>query len=274
MVVIMYALDFRYDGQSLSDYGFIICNFKSSSGANVATAGSKITFKTVSHNKGKRYGLTDIQYNECFQTTFDICKNPDLFDDLSISSDEFRDLMRWLNRNEYLRFQVIHDEYVSNDAYLFDGSFNVKKITIGDILYGLELTLETNRPFAYGLEKKYSIIVDDPSISHKIRDLSDDIGLTYPKVVITCHANGNLTLHNKMTNCKTTILNCSEGEEITIDGENYIIYSSNKDHDICNDFNYSYFTIGNKLNDRDNYISANLPCHIQISYFPIIKDCP
>lgn len=44
----MYALDFEYDGQYLSDYGFIICDFNSSSGADIVSAGSMITFNTVS----------------------------------------------------------------------------------------------------------------------------------------------------------------------------------------------------------------------------------
>ena len=51
----MYACDFEYDGQYLSDYGFIICNFNGSSDFDVVSAGSKITFNTVSRHRGKKY---------------------------------------------------------------------------------------------------------------------------------------------------------------------------------------------------------------------------
>lgn len=39
----MYAKDFEYDGQSLSDYNCIVCDFDGSSGAVFASAGSSIT---------------------------------------------------------------------------------------------------------------------------------------------------------------------------------------------------------------------------------------
>ena len=35
----MFALDFEYDGRYLSDYGFIICDFNGSSGAEEITLG-------------------------------------------------------------------------------------------------------------------------------------------------------------------------------------------------------------------------------------------
>ena len=49
----MYALDFEYgdfstglddDKAKLSDFGFIICQFDATGGANIASAGSTITF--------------------------------------------------------------------------------------------------------------------------------------------------------------------------------------------------------------------------------------
>lgn len=99
----MRAIDFEYDNQYLSDYGFIICDFNFSSGANEVDAGSTITFNKISRHSGKRYGLSSTQYDECITTSFDICKNPDIYDpeDMEISNDEYRDIMRWLNRREF-----------------------------------------------------------------------------------------------------------------------------------------------------------------------------
>lgn len=49
----MRAIDFEYDNQYLSDYGFIICDFNFSSGANEVDAGSTITFNKISRHSGK-----------------------------------------------------------------------------------------------------------------------------------------------------------------------------------------------------------------------------
>ena len=50
--MLMKALDFEYDGQLLSDYGFIICNFDYGSGATEVSSGATITFSKKSHNGG------------------------------------------------------------------------------------------------------------------------------------------------------------------------------------------------------------------------------
>ena len=91
----MRAIDFNYDGKSLSSYNFIVCDFNFSEGANEVDAGSTLTFNKVSRNYGKTYSLSSTQYNECITTTFDICKNPDVydFDDMEISDTECRTMM-------------------------------------------------------------------------------------------------------------------------------------------------------------------------------------
>lgn len=55
----MRAIDFEYDNQYLSDYGFIICDFNFSSGANEVDAGSTITFNKISRHSGKRSGNSE-----------------------------------------------------------------------------------------------------------------------------------------------------------------------------------------------------------------------
>ena len=271
----MYALDFEYDDQYLSDYGFIICDFNSSSGANIVSAGSKITFNTVSHNKGKHHSLVGTQYDEYIQITFDICKNPDIYDDLRITNDEYKDLMRWLNRKEFLKFQIIEDEiFNERGSCYYNASFNVNKIKIREILYGLELTMETDKPFGYGQEQRLYWDFSDITKSYLLRDISDEIGYTYPSMVITCIADGELSIHNETENCTMTIKDCKAGEVITIDGETQIISSSFENHDIYNDFNYDFFRIGNTINRRNNKISVSLPCKLEIRYSPIIKDTP
>ena len=271
----MYAIDFEYDGQYLSDYGFIICHFDYSDGANVASAGSKITFEKVSRLDGKRYSLTNTKYDECITCTFDICKDPDIYEleERKITNDEYRDLMRWLNRREFLKFQAFDDERGRDTCY-FDVSFNVEKISISGILYGLRLTLESDRPFGYGQEVSVDWEIDDTSEEKRIRDLSDEIGYIYPDVTITCKEAGNLSIYNSFDNRTTYIKNCSQGEIITFLGEEQIITSSSSSHDISNDFNWEFIRIGNKFDDCDNVFSFSLECDITITYAPIIKDAP
>lgn len=93
-------------------------------------------------------------------------------------------------------------------------------------------------------------------------------------MIITCNANGDLSIYNELENCTMVIKNCSVGEVISIDGESQTIKTSSDSHDICNDFNYEFFRIGNTIDNRSNRISVSKPCQVVIKYTPIIKDTP
>lgn len=274
----MLSIDFEYDGQHLSDYGYIICDFNSSNSAIEVDAGSKITFEKTSRNSGKQFGLTGTKYEECITANFDICKNPDIYDcnEMEISDDEFREIMRWLNRREFLRFQAIDDvnDGFKRDTCYYNASFNVSKIKINERIYGIRLSMETDKPFGYGEEQIVSLSFSDSNSVQTIIDISDEIGYTYPTVIISIKADGNFSLFNEQENCITYIKNCKIGEEITLHGDTQIITTTYTSHDICTDFNYDFFRIGNTINNRKNKITASLPCDIIIKYNPIIKNTP
>lgn len=274
----MYAVDFEYDGQYLSDYGFMICDFDGAGDKDVTSAGSNVTFTKVSRNYGKNYSLGGTSYDECVKTTFQICKKPDDCGkssvDMVITNDEYRDLMRWLNRREFLKFQVFDEDDEERTTCYFDVSFNVSKIKIGGALYGLELALESNRPFGYGQELSATYTFLDVSKSYIFSDISDEIGYIYPDMTIVCNADGDLSIYNELENCTTTIKNCSYGETITISGSAQTIASTYTSHDIANDFNYEFFRIGNTINTRSNRITVSKPCQVTIRYCPVIKDVP
>lgn len=270
----MYACDFEYDGQYLSDYGFIICNLNGESDFDVVSAGSEITFNKVSRHSGKRYSLTSTQYDECITATFDICKDPEVYTDLRITNDEQRDIMRWLNRREFLKFQLLSDDERDRDACFYQASFNVNKVNVNKVLYGFELTMETDKPFGHGQEISEVWTVGDTSKAHILSDMSDEIGYTYPSMVITINEGGNLTLCNETEDCTMVINNCSSGEVITIDGDTQIISSSLDSHKLYDDFNFEFFRIGNTISNRNNKITASLPCKLEVAYSPIIKDAP
>lgn len=274
----MRAIDFEYDNRYLSDYGFIICDFNFGSGANEIDAGSTITFNKISRHSGKKYSLSSTQYDECITTSFDICKNPDIYDpeDMEISNDEYRDIMRWLNRREFLKFKVIDDgnDNFERDTCYYNASFNIDKIKINEKLYGMRLKMETDKPFGYGQEQSVSWTFSDSNVSKILSDISDEIGYIYPTIIITINRNGDLSLYNELENCTTVIKNCKVGEVITLDGDTHIITTTYISHDVCNDFNYEFFRIGNTINNRNNRISVSLPCNVVIKYTPIIKDTP
>ena len=272
----MYAIDFEYDGQYLSDYGLIICNFDYSNGTATVDAGSKLSFEKVSRNGGKKFSLTNATYEECVSTKFDICKNPDLYDydERQISNDEYRDLIRWLNRREFLKFQVFDEDDKERDICYYNVSFNIDKIKIGEKLYGLHLTMESDKPFGYGQEQYVSWNFSETSMVKILSDMSDEIGYIYPDMTITCNCSGDLSFYNELLDCTMLIKNCSVGEVITIKGDSQIISTTYSSHNICNDFNYEFFKIGNTIDNRNNRISVSSPCKVVIRYSPIIKDTP
>ena len=269
----MFATDFEYDGHYLSDFGFTICSFNGSSDTETVSAGSKISFNTVSTHYGKRFNLAGTQYDECITATFDICKDMCQDDNFVITNDEYRDIMRWLNRREFLKFRILYDEDDDREFCYYEASFNVDKIMSDQGLVGLELTLETNKPFGYGQEQYFSWTMTGGS-SKSLYDMSDEIGYTYPSVVITLMEAGDLQITNDLEPCMMVINNCSSGEVITIDGETHIITSSLDSHKICDDFNFDYLRIGNTINNRINKITCSLTCKLEIRFNPVIKDSP
>ena len=268
----MYACDFEYDGLKLSDFGFIVCEFDGSNGTEIANAGSEITFITTPIHSGKRYVRSGTKYDKCLSTTFQICKDPDTHneDELALTDDEFRALSRWLNRREYLWFHSFDGE-VTTRPY-FRASFNLKRIEIGKVTYGVELDMVTDAPFGYGEEETVSLSFSAGALSKTFDDLSDDIGEIYPKTTIQCSSSGDLVLTNDITGCSFEVDDCVSGETISLSGDTMIITSSLQTHDIANSFNYDFFRFGNTYDQTTNTVTASIPCTVTMKYRPIIKD--
>lgn len=264
----MLVKDFEYDGLLLSDFGCIMCSFDST-GLETVTNGSNITFNTSPVLKGSKHVLTDMKYEECLTTTFEICKNPCNYveqSDAYFNIEEITAIARWLNRKEFLKFKLIKEGY---ENIYFEGSFNVNRKMLGDDCVGMELTMTTNRPFALYETIKKTFKATTSSHVEIFKDISDEIGFIYPDVEITCNANGNLTIHNSIENRDTVIKNCVAGEVITM--KYPVISSSIPTHKIQNDFNYNFFRVANTYRERGNKITFSLPCTMKISYNPVRK---
>ena len=271
----MYTIDFEYDGKRLSDFGMMICTFDSS-GLETVSSGADITFntiKSVGSNKVKMYGS---KYEEMYTNPFQICKNPcSNNDNMYFETNEESALQRWLCRKDgYHQFKPIQEDL--KDVY-WNASFSSKQINLGGKIIGLELTMYTDSPYAYLSigDINYSV---NPNDSFSIFDSSDEVGFIYPIVEITCNGDGKIVLQNNMDKKKLILTNVTQGEIITLDGENKIPVSSANRPDFPNCFNYHYPRIFNKIENgidvRENIFtlsSDSVPCDITFKYSPIVK---
>ena len=271
----MYACNFEYDGQLLSDFGFVVCSFSSSADVEKSNTGSEISFETAPVQRGKRVYRVGTEYKNCLTTTFQICKNPEMYvgDEMVITRDEFRRISRWLNRNEYLWFHAF-DYLTDVDHPWFRASFTLTKIESTSDLLGIELKMVTDSPFGYGLPITKTLEFESNALSVTFRDQNDEIGDTYPELTITCGASGTLTLSDNLTGCECEVKNCSNGEELHFSGDTMIITTDSSTHEatLADDFNYDFFRFANTYNTRENTITASMPCTVELTYRPTWKD--
>ena len=261
----MKAYDFQYDNRNLSDFDFVICNFDSR-GLKTVTNGSQITFNTVSTSGGSKHNLTSTEYEDCLETTIQICKNYCSSDMKEVSSTELRELTKWLNRKKFLKFKILDEDYI--DLY-FEASFNISRIEFDGVLYGLELEVITNRPFALKEPKTINIKNLVQNGKHSFDDKSYEEGYIYPYTEITITESGNLNIYNALEDRNTYIANCVAGEVITMDYP--VIQSSVSSHNIQDDFNWNFFRVANTYDNSRNDIVISIPCTIKIRYSPIVK---
>lgn len=261
----MKAHDFEYAGRTLSSFGMILCRFDS---VGIDTINDiKITFNTVSNLSGTKHELVSTQYEDCLETTIQICKHSCTGGVEEITSSEYRELIKWLSRKKFLKFKILDKDYI--DLY-FEAVFNnISRIEINGKLIGLELEILTNRPFALKEPKIINIknLVQDGKYS--LNDISHEEGYIYPHTEIVVSEDGDLNIYNAIENRNTYIANCVAGEIITMDYP--IIQSSISSHNIQNDFNWSFFRIANTFDNSRNDLTISIPCTIKIEYSPIVK---
>lgn len=261
----MKCYDFEYDGVRLSDKNFMICRFDSG-GVETISNGSEITFNQVSASNGAKQELTNSQYDECLTATLQICKNRCVGNSFEITVEDMRDIMRWLNRKSFHKFKLLDDEY---SGIYFEASFNVSKIEINGKIYGFELEMFTNRPFA--LQENVEVVIDN-AVANKTRAFfskSDEEGYIYPDLDIEIKSDGDLDIYSITEDRHMVISNCKAGEVITV---NYpIIQTSLNSHKIQNDFNWIFYRISTSFKNKENELTISLPCTVRIKYSPIVK---
>ena len=271
----MLFTDFEYDNKFLSDFGCIVCNIDGSTGVETEDIGSQLSLNTI--NRNKKFRIASTEYSEPYTFTFQIAKlscNSVNINDTLLNEYEISQIVRWLNKQEYHKFKPICQNGEGSNIY-YMATFNVKKINIGTITIGLELTLIADASFGYydDVECDMNLLTTDSE--YMLYDQSDEVGYIYPDVQIKCLSAGNITISNTNDTDKVVIKNCVNGEVININGNTKQI-SSNKSHStLGNDFNYNFLKVVNKningLDERDNIYSSTLPCEIHLKYSPIYK---
>lgn len=263
----MKALDFEYDGLRLSDKGFMICKFDGG-GVDTVTNGSEITFNTVSTLRGAKHELTSVEYGDYLTATLQICNNYCDRATEEISLEDARDVMRWLNRKGFHKFNLIDNEY---SGIYFMASFNVSKIEMDGRLVGFELELITNRPYALAEEVTVKVDTEAGEIIN-IYNKSDDEGYVYPNMEIIVKESGDLKITNHIEDRTMIIKNCVVDEVITIE---YPMISSSlgdkRNTKIQNDFNWMFFRLSSTFKNRLNEVESSLPCSIKLNYIPAVK---
>jgi hypothetical protein len=288
----MYAKDFEYDGQLLSDYGLILCNFDSNKGLETVSSGADISFNQFSPSGGNHFLIGSSTYDSAYTATFQICRNPCLVssqDEMVISTEEISAIQRWLCRKKYYKFKIIQEDY--EDLY-WNVVFSTKQIELQGEVIGFELTLLTDADYGYleDVSVEYNCLADTPFYFY---DISDEEGYINPNLEITFLEDGKDEFDNdvlikskvfKLQHCEedlldnriTEIKKCSSGEKIIIDGKNQIISTSFSEHKLSDNFNYMFprlYSIYNGLldNGTKNMFITNIDCKIKLSYSPIRK---
>ena len=261
----MKAYDFEFAGKKLSDYNMMICNF-GSKGLETISNGAKIVFEMIPILGGAKHESVSNKYEDCLETTIQICKNYCNSDVKEITSTEFRQLTKWLGRKRFLKFKILDEDHI--DLY-YEVKIDVSRIEIDGVLFGLELEIVTNRPFA--LKEPRTITINNTSYNgnHSINDTSHEEGYIYPHTEIVIKKNGNLNIFNAIENRDTYISDCVAGEVITMDYP--VIKSSISSHDIQNNFNWNFFRVANTFENSRNDLTISIPCTIKIEYSPIVK---
>ncbi len=154
----MKAHDFEFNNKRLSEFGCVLCNFGGSKGVETVTDGAQISFTTVSVMGGLKHNLVSTSYEDCLETTLQICKHSCDGGIQEITAVEHRNLTAWLCRKQFLKFKILDKDNI--DLY-HEVIISASRIELDGKLVGLELEIRTNRPFALKEPKTINIVCEE-----------------------------------------------------------------------------------------------------------------
>lgn len=274
----MYLTDFIYDGVKLSSLGYLVGSAVTSNNES-ASAGSKLDLQTVMNRGNNINQIITAQYNETITATFDIIKISCNSEDKGIVEDsEISYIMRWLNRTTNYKFKPIYNDSTFPDVFFMGTFTEINTIQKGGNVIGFTITFVANTPYGYAdyedREFELNIPLGSDTISQVYYDESDEYGIHYPELfIVELYNPGDFELKNELSNKSTIVENCLSGEILTFDCIHRIITSSKASlhPTLFKDFNYIFPSLCNTYESKENIITVNTSCKINLTYKPIRK---
>lgn len=276
----MVLRDFTYDGIALSEMSGTLCVFDRAYEAE-SDIGNHLDIQQVRPPRSYQSRIIATPYLENMSKSFSICK--DTCTDLETTvytEEEIDEMMRWLNRKEYLEFRPIFDDASFEDSH-YNATFDVRPVLGQGGVIGFNLKMTTDSPFAY--RDRYTKTKKENQSVLSFDDISDEIGFLYGDLTITCKEAGGIRIVNDASpNDPITIDNCVSGETITLLGKTKIIQTDNANHShtLHDDFNFEFLKIANTYENRKNTIHvykmhqtplSDFSCELTVSYDPVRK---
>lgn len=273
----MNILDFTFNGKKLSDFGYICCNFDSSSGTVEVSSGADVTLNQEKPSGSNKFNLYSTSYDEPFTLPLSICLNPcGNYENMEMSVEQARKIQKWLSlRNKKFKLDVIGFENI-----YWVGTFTCKQVMLNNSIIGFNLTFTANTPYALQEDKSFNIELSD-TLESDIIFTSDVYGYIDADYVIIVKEAGNLKFDTYYYNPNTesytldrefTVQNCIADEKIYVKGDTQLVTSSRTVHELGKDCNFILPRIVNTYQSDDeevrNKIKSNLKCNVQITYNP------
>ena len=156
----------------MSDFGWRICQMTvDNSGLRIVDYGSQLSFNMVKPIGSDKWRMYASSYSNYLTVTFQVGKISCDVGPEEVTVEEYREVMRWLNRKRFGKFTVVQPGY---ERIYYEGSFNVQPIQFGGRVFGMELTFITNRPFGLGTTQNLSYLIEEekgpsPSLTFQMR---------------------------------------------------------------------------------------------------------
>lgn len=268
----MYATDFKFDGKLLSSFGLTCVSWDGD--PNASTTVSNIEFTTGRAMGRSTWNHYASQFSEPLSTTIQVGIPDTATSSLKeLTPARLSPIMRWLNRRDgYKEFQLVSQ--TGYDDLYFYVQINIEPLKCRGKVYALELTVNTNRPFAIR-KCSQDFTIASANGTQKITDISDDVGDTPILMKITSNGAGTMTITNTRvgTSEKTEIQNVVRDEVITLDGVNLIITDSadRTDTPISKRFNYRFPKLVNTYSNTANTLKFSLPCTVHMEWNSPVK---
>lgn len=249
------ARDFTFCNKKLSDFGFVIANFDSSSDDSASCGNIEIvTTRPPMNTKNIIHGVS---YGEPIKLEFQVVKfdfSKCICSENPVTDEEQENLMRWLVKTSYN-----YINFDDGDVY-FNVTMNVVPKKVGGVIRGFEITATNDSVYSYSKEYTTTLL----SGENTFIDNSSVVGYTYPELTITASGDGDVIVENT-SDRKTLVENCVANEVIKIDCEHAIITSSIGSHNLSSDFNFVFFRFYNTEDSRLNAINVS-NATVQMTY--------